>query len=363
MPNADRKAVHQVIVGAAEGDAITSMALQVRDSLRDEVDSEIYARWVFSESLEGEIHLLDEIPGSHGVDLLLYHSSYGLPEVTSLLLSRSEPLAIAYHNITPWEFYLDYNPEFALGLHWGHHELEVMRPQVVLAMADSTFNAVGLTERGYSNIHIVPVGVDPSRLTREPTDSALLRNLQESNPQGYVLAVAQVLHHKRIEQLMEAVHLCNAVHGSDIGLVIAGVSRQPSYMNGLSIHAESLPFCRVQFLGAATDRELATAFRGASMFLGMSDHEGFCIPPLEAMSFGVPVIVKGVGAVPETVGGAGLVLPANASVSLAAEAIYEVATNQETRKLLINRGIGRVREIESSQPAEMARKLLLEVLR
>ena len=363
MTNVGHKAIHQVIVGASDGDAITSMALQVRTALRQEVESDIFARWVFSDSLQGDVKLLDQMPGSHACDLLLYHSSYGLPALTSLLLSRSEPLALSYHNLTPWQFYLDYNPEFALGLHWGHHELELIRSRVILAMADSSFNAADLISHGYGDVKVVPVGVDPERLLAQPTDSALLRNLNESNPHGYVLAVAQILHHKRIEQLIEAVHLCNSVHDVDLGLVIAGVSRQPAYMNGLIAHGKSLPNCRVRFLGAVTDRDLATAFRGARLFLSMSDHEGFSIPPLEAMSFGIPVIVKGAGAVPETVGDGALVLPATASIALAAEAIFEVAFNDATRKRLILQGLQRVKSILALDSAQAARTLLMDAIK
>jgi glycosyltransferase involved in cell wall biosynthesis len=230
-------------------------------------------------------------------------------------------------------------------------------------MADSSFNAADLISHGYGDVKVVPVGVDPERLLAQPTDSALLRNLNESNPHGYVLAVAQILHHKRIEQLIEALHLCNSVHDVDLGLVIAGVSRQPAYMNGLIAHGKSLPNCRIRFLGAVTDRDLATAFRGARLFLSMSDHEGFSIPPLEAMSFGIPVIVKGAGAVPETVGDGALVLPATASIALAAEAIFEVAFNDATRRRLILQGLQRVKSIRALDSAQAARTLLMDAIK
>ena len=49
-----------------------------------------------------------------------------------------------------------------------------------------------------------------------------------------------------------------------------------------------------------------------------SDHEGFCVPLAEAMGHGVPIVAYGVTAVPETVGGAGLVLPDKSAVPFAA---------------------------------------------
>lgn len=353
------KAIHQVVIGASEGDAITSMALSIRDSLREFTESEIFARWVFSDSLKDDIKLLDEMPPSALCDRLVYHSSYGLPLVTSLLLERSEDIAVIFHNFTPWQTYLRWNPDFAVGLDWGRRELELIKDKVTSVIADSTFNARDLEELGYSNIEVVPLGINLDRLLNQPTNSALLRNLAESYPNGYVLAVSQILHHKRIEQLMETVHLLNFVHETGLGLIIAGVSRQPAYLEALEKHGKSLPHCNVRFLGSVSDRELATLYRGADVFLSMSDHEGFGIPPVEAMAFGVPVVVKGAGALPETVGEGGLVLPPDASPALAAEALAEVLSNEILRRELIGRGLQQVKKLMSGSDRARVRDIIL----
>jgi glycosyltransferase involved in cell wall biosynthesis len=84
----------------------------------------------------------------------------------------------------------------------------------------------------------------------------------------------------------------------------------------------------------------------ASVYATASDHEGLAVPPLEARSFGLPVIARDAGALRETIDGAGIVLPAGAPPTLMAEAIAEAATNQALRRQLQRRGLGRVEAVE-----------------
>ena len=58
---------------------------------------------------------------------------------------------------------------------------------------------------------------------------------------------------------------------------------------------------RVRFIGG-DDRDLARAYRGASVLLYPSLFEGFGLPPLEAMAHGCPVVAARAGAIPEIVG-------------------------------------------------------------
>ena len=95
----------------------------------------------------------------------------------------------------------------------------------------------------------------------------------------------------------------------------------------------------------------------------MSDHEGLSIPPVEAMSMGVPVVVKGAAAVPETVSNGALVLPEHAGPVLAAEALHEVMNNEELRWSLIHRGFHRAHELESRKSAEKTAELLLAAVK
>jgi len=351
--------IHQVLLGAAEGDAITQMAFALRTELQKFADSEIYALWRHGDLMEKSTLPLEEIPKSEDIDLLLYHSSIGWQDMTDFLLSRTEKIAISYHNITPAHFYEKFQPEFAKDLKLGRTELELIRDNVVLTIADSNFNADDIKQHGYHDVKIVPAGFSPKRLCDEIYDIYLLNELATEFPNGYVIAVGQVLPHKRIEQVIEAMHIMNSTHWGNIGLVICGVARQAEYREAINKFQKRCAMVKVQFPGAVTNRQLATYIRGARAYLGMSDHEGLCIPPVEAMSLGVPVVIKGAGAVPETMGDGALVLPDNCGPILAAEAIHEVLTNSEVRWNLINAGYRRSDELDarssSFQTAEILR--------
>ena len=144
--------------------------------------------------------------------------------------------------------------------------------------------------------------------------------------------------------------------------MLVGIARQENYLEAIKQHRKSLPFVNVEFLGSVSDKELATVYRMAKCYFGMSDHEGLCIPPLEAMSFGLPVVIKGTGAIPETLKDAAIVLPANASVSLAAEAIVEVLDNKRLRTTLASRGYELIRNIELSDTTQQSVQKMLELV-
>jgi glycosyltransferase involved in cell wall biosynthesis len=337
--------IHQVLIGASDGDAITQMALSLRDELRQFADSEIFALWRHGDRMQKECFDIVEYPNSSELDLTLYHSSIGWHEMTSFLRSRTEKFAISYHNITPSHMYSDFNPEFAANLELGSQDLSELKNRVVLAIADSKFNASDLESFGYEEVHVVPAGFTPGRLASEDFDFSLLQQMALRFPNGYVVAVGQILPHKRIEQLIETLHLMNSTYWENVGLVVCGVARQDLYLAAVRRLHRRCAMVDVHFAGQVTDKQLSTLMRGARVYLGMSDHEGLSIPPVEAMSMGVPVVVKGAAAIPETVGDGGLVLPPDAGPTLA------------------HKGFRRARELELLSPSARTAELLLAAIR
>ena len=358
----NKPVIHQVLLGAAEGDAITQMALALRSELQKFANSEIYALWQHGDLMKMSTKSIADIPPSEEVDILLYHSSIGWQDMTDFLLTRSEKMAISYHNITPSHFYEKFQPDFAKDLRLGRTELEMIRHKVVLAVADSTYNSNDLQQHGYTEVHVVPAGFSPKRLCNEIYDVQLLDEMGYQFPNGYVIAVGQVLPHKRIEEVLETMHIMNSTFWGNIGLVICGVARQVHYSEAILRFQKRCAMVNVRFTGAVSDRQLASYLRGSRVYLGMSDHEGLCIPPVEAMSLGVPVVIKGAGAVPETMGDGALVLPGQAGPVLASEAINAVLTDDFLRWRLINAGYQRAEELDHGRSSSQLTELLLGIL-
>lgn len=350
--------VRQFIVGAARSDAITTMALDIKRELTAVVESELYAFHSVDPSLQGEILDRHELPVARDNDVFVYHASYGIPELTRLVRSRSEKLVLVYHNVTPSDRYWDYDADFASALDWGRYELELIRPKVARAVADSRYNASELEGIGYEDVTVIPAGMNPHRLQDTPVDVRFNRELAEHFPDGYVLFVSQALPHKRVELALEVVHLLRAVHRMNVGLVVAGPHRNARYSTVINEFRERLPEAHVLLAGEVTEEMLATLYRGALLLLGTSDHEGLGNPPLEAMAEGCPVVIRGCAAVPDTVGGGGVVLPCDAGVLELTEVAAAVIRSSGLRQQMISDGHARIREFVE----EAGRTTLLDVI-
>jgi len=346
------KHVHQVLVGAARNDAITSMALEIQLELAKKFDSKVYCYHPVGHSLPEFVKQLTEIGVGTPDDVLIYHLSFGIPEITEMLLARPERLVIAYHNVTPAEYYAKLLPEFAEALEYGKKEPSLLRNRVSLAVAMSEFSANELLAIGYRDVSVIPGGANPQRLGDVGVDINFMSELEQHFPNGFILFVSQVLPHKRVDHALEILHLLRTVHRLNVGLVIAGPIRQPIYDFALQTLRDKLQDSHLLMANAVTDEQLATLYRACLCYIGTSEHEGLSVPPLEAMANGAPVVVLGAGAVPETVKTGGIVLPMNTGVIEFSEIVAEVITNKDLQSQLRRAGVARLNEGFSENSAQ-----------
>lgn len=353
--------IHQILIGASPGDAITGMALQIRDHLRRERPSEVFALHC-DPRVANEIRPLSQAPDriARG-EQIIYHASFGEPEVTRALL-RYPRLILVYHNITPSHHFVGLEPEFAMRLEWGRSELELIRDRVVLTVADSEYNRSDIESMGYTDVHVIPAGLQPSRLSKVAPDPRMALDLRVRFPYGFVLAVAQLLPHKDIQALIATVHLLRWVHNIPLGLVVIGPHRIEPYRAALEQYATRLRVADTWLTGGLSDNCLASAFRMARAYVSASKHEGLALPPLEAMSFGVPVLVREAGAIGDTVSNGGIRLPASAGPALLSETLAHLHDDAALRRSLIRRGKARIAEIERREPVKEFAGLLSEMV-
>jgi glycosyltransferase involved in cell wall biosynthesis len=286
--------------------------------------------------------------------VLIYRSSIGDPDVTRVLEATSDPLVLVYHNVTPSQFFTRWDPRVERMLVWGRRELEILRPRVVAAIADSKFNARELRQIGYDDVTVLPVGINVDRLVQLPPCDLPWQGIDGT----VVLAIGQLLPHKRIDLLLQAAYVLEHHIRANTTLCVVGAPRTPSYLAALHILIRRLSLNRVRLLGSIADPVLAELLRTAGVFVTASEHEGFCIPPLEAMGFGVPVLARPYGAVPETLGDAALYLDRDSGPVELAEGIVELISDRGTAQTLIRRGHERVGHF-SSEAADLG---FLEVI-
>lgn len=353
------RVVRQILVGAASHDAITNIALELSHNLGPDWSGGIFSWFQSDDSVANVISHVSAVPEGSRDDVIVYHLSYGIPALTEWLKNRPEQIVIWYHNVTPAKYFTELAPEFAAGLEHGRQEIKLIRDRTILAIADSHFNAAELHANGYEDVIVSPPRLSVTRLDGVGADSRVLGRIWESFSDGYLLVVAQLLPHKRADHAVSVLHLLRKYFGLSVGLVWAGPARQPLYKEAIEEFQRRLNEPGVMFLDVVTDAELAALYRGCVCFVSFSEHEGLSLPPLEAMANRAPVIVRGAGAVPETVGEGALVVPQDVGLLEFAGLIAHVVTDEMIRSELRIRGDKHLRSYgERSNFAETASRIV-----
>jgi glycosyltransferase involved in cell wall biosynthesis len=353
--------IHQVLVGASAGDAITNEALQLQRLLQRAGPSEIFARYI-GEGVEG-IRFLEEYAGldsaRRGQNLLILHSSIGEPAVFDFLESRPERLVLRFHNITPPAMFERYDPPFARILEEGLRELTALRDRSVVALADSAFNAVSLKELGYRNIRVAPLLLDLDAFVNIPPEAIPMLSLPPTGT-PVILFVGRLAPSKGYHDLVKAFHVLKTYLHPEAQLWCVGGKAHGAYRAAVDRFVRELGLRDVVYPGAISDPQLAWVFRRADVYLSLSAHEGFGVPLLEAMAHGVPVVAWNNTAVGDTVGDAGILLSGPGPLE-AAEAVHAVLEDARLRDELVARGRRRTAAFRGDRAGRIILEALLEV--
>ena len=345
-------AVHQLLSYARRGDAVTNQALALHEVLGS---GSLLVAHAFDDSVDDDVVALAGLdPDAVGADdLVLYHVTIGCEPAAAWLQHRPGPFGLVYHNITPSRFFEGLSHDHARLTAQGRDELAQLVPGAAVIIADSEFNGAEIEALGGTVDAIQPPIATTRRLAAIPDDPKLARALDERDLPDLV-SIGQIAPHKRPHELLFAHHLLVTHLDADATLTLIGATPVPAYDDVLSRTIELLALHQAKMLGPVSDTELATRLRRARALVTMSVHEGFCVPVVEAMAAGVPVVACAAGAIPETAGGAALLLPPDAAPSTVAEAFRAVITDDALAADLRARGLARAAELEQrTDPARL----------
>jgi len=341
--------VHQFVPTLAPRDAVGGHYLRVQDALRDAgYVSEIYAHEA-KDPYKKRAHPYRSFEGGAAGEAtwLMYHSSIGSP-VAEFVLARREPVIVDYHNITPPSFYARWEPYVVGQLALGRRQLSKLAVRASLGLADSSYNAGELRELDYDRVGVVPILFDTASIGRDTADPATRDRLAARKAGGGSdwLFVGRISPNKAQHDLVKAFAAHRKFHDPDARLHLLGGASSDAYLNSLEKFVVALELeDAVDIAGAVSDEEKHAYYDAADVFVVCSEHEGFCVPLLEAMHYGVPIVAYAAAAVPETLATAGLLLPSKDPFTVAA-AVARVLDDAALRTALVDAGTARLAEFD-----------------
>jgi glycosyltransferase involved in cell wall biosynthesis len=325
--------VNQWVPAAHRGDAIGDSARQVRAWLRAGGHaSEIYALTI-DDDLRTEVRPFSD-PSARRGDVTIFHFALPSP-MTSAFASLPAGRVLQYHNITPASFFAPYDAQLFRLAALGRQQLRALVGHVDLALGDSEFNRQELEAMGFAPTGVVPIAVNTDRITGAPRRPALETILADGLIN--ILFVGRVVPNKRIEDHIRLAEMYKRYVDSYYRFIFVGrhdgLPRYYAMIRALISEFQMLPE-RFVFTGPVPDDDLAAYYRWADVYVSLSEHEGFCVPLIEAMAADVPVLAYAAGAVPETLGGAG-VLFAPKDLEVAAEMLGTLVYDRAVRERII----------------------------
>ena len=353
-----KQRIDQLLAGFGDGDAISHEALALQTVFQKMgYQSEIYADLPYvSTTLQQKCHGYHSYNGSPN-DVLIYHVAIASP-VSQTFRSSPAKKVIIYHNITPADYYRPYDEEITARLQKARQELLELKNIPMSVWADSRFNADELQALGFKDVQKLSLLFNPKVLD-QPLSERIARKFRPHL--STILFVGRIAPNKKLDNLLAMYYMYRQLDPFS-RLIIVGSSRScPRYFSMLQLYAADLDLVNVCFEEFAAPDELPTYYRCADLFLTASEHEGFCLPLLEASYLGCPVIANHAGAMPETLGNSGVIYRDCDARALAGLA-YEVIHNKELRQNILASQAAKLRELQERRFDLELQKLLKGVL-
>ena len=323
--------VHQFVPNLEPG-AVGTHTVLARDQLRAAGHaSDIFTAEVHADSKNVGARLVREYRGD--ADVIVYQMAIG-SVVADAVLGRPEPLVVNHHNLTPLRYITGWQPVAAHGVVWGRAQLRELASQARLGVADSSYNEQDLIDAGLTRTSVVPPLLDLGTLEAAPASAG------RPGPTTW-LFVGRLAPNKAQHDVIKALAAYRRFHDASARLVLVGGGTDEPYAATLRKFVKSLDLDdAVTFTGGVSDDERTAYYARADVFVVTSEHEGFCVPLVEAMFHRVPIVAFSAAAVPETLGDAGLLLETKEPCTVAA-AVHRMLTDDAVRSHVVTAGAAR----------------------
>jgi glycosyltransferase involved in cell wall biosynthesis len=333
--------IHQLLHTLNYGDAISGEALSLQRVFRENgIKSDIYCinthpkyKGLTKDYRDFDTAFLGEV---------ILHYSLGSPLNHLYRKLTLATRTIIYHNITPSYWFKGVNPRIVNDIDSGILELPELVKMSNKILADSEFNAEEIKKLG-TDCEVLPLTVDPSRWTENANQGFV--NLLKNDGAINFLHVGRLAPNKCIEDIIKVFYFFNHHIEKNSRLWLVGIDIDTElYSFSLKRMVEEFGLTgKVEFCGGRSDDELRALYENCDIYFAMSEHEGFCVPVVEAMYYGLPVIAYNAAALPETLGNGGLVVNTKDPLKIA-ELSYKLIKDTLFKSAIISAGKERFKD-------------------
>jgi glycosyltransferase involved in cell wall biosynthesis len=325
--------VVQLLPTLSFGDAIGNDTIALKGVISEMgYDTAIYAENIDKRLPEGIAQKADKLRDLKKEDVLIYHKSTGT-DLTFKIDNYKCRRIMVYHNITPPEFFRPYSTAATQLTEHGYKGVEYLRDKIDYVLAVSAYNRSELVKMGYT----CPMDIRPILIKfddyRQTPDEATIKKYSDGRKN--LVFVGRIAPNKKQENVIRAFYCYKKLNPESRLILVGSSTGMENYYERLKKYANALGIGDdVIFPGHIKFSEILAYYRLADAFVCMSEHEGFCVPLVEAMFFDVPVIAYDTSAISDTLGGSGVLLDNNDPV-FAAAVIDRVLTDEKLRESII----------------------------
>ena len=338
--------IFQVIVTMMPGDAMGNDCLLLDKKFKSiGLNSRIYSIYNHYKSKEN-IYSYDSLPELNRDDVVIYHMCEKTKINADLKKMDCKKIAV-YHNVTPAHFFTSYLPGECKKQAESVIEIQSLSSCFDWCIAVSEFNKQDLVRLGYdaNKITVIPINIEFEDYKQFP-DKAVIEKYRD----GYVniLFVGRIVPNKKQEDIIRAFAYYKKHINAKSRLILIGSPIGEKYITSLKQYVSSLDLPDVIFTGKTSFQEILAFYRIANIFLCLSEHEGFCVPLVEAMMFDVPIIAYNSSAIEYTLNGCGVLIDEK-NPALLSKVIERIVKDNDTRKKIIAGQQKRLKDFEGNK--------------
>lgn len=328
LPDNGKPRIIQLVSSLNFGDAVGNEVIAFKKALKENgYVTEIFAETIHKKIAPDMAVNFKKLPELNENDIVIYHfsSQCGMLETVKNLPCT---VILRYHNITPPSFFRGFDENAERATANGLKQARELKDYVDYCLPVSEFNKQDLIKMGYKcPMTVIPILIQFSDYEQKPSEKIVEKY---SDGITNILFVGRMAPNKKVEDVISSFAEYKKTYGKTARLFLVGsLNENDKYYQMLVKHIKKLGVEDVIFPGHIPFDEILAYYTVADVFLCLSEHEGFCVPLVEAMYFHTPIVAFNSSAIASTLKDGGILIDTK-QVSGVAKAIDCALTNKES---------------------------------